>query len=446
MKKLTTLVLLLLLSASPALAQRPGVCIDTTFSATGRTLLNIPGGTDGMGSASFTYRTTGSPGSLSIAIEAGNVLVATETPIEQIAAVTTTSGQVDMGAVPRNFRFWYANVATLSGGSSPTIILTSCFLMNPASVALGTGAFSIGSVDIDNGQAADGAAVAGNPIRIAGSDGSNTQNILTDLGGRLALVTIVVGADGASNNQIGKFSDFGGSGTGFAAAFPFLFNGTTWDRARGDTAGAQVQGPAADGAAVAGNPVRMAGKDSSGNTQDFAVSTSGILAQRVFTGADAFSNSDIGVWEGAVGTDLLSASGPWLFNGTTWDRQRNNEEITVLASAARTAQTDSSDLTNFNAQGILLTVDISLDPSTASITPNIQSKDPVSGNYSTIWTAAAALTGTGTTTYLVYPGVLAADFNGTEAVSIALPRTWRFRMTVADAESMTWSAGSSYNN
>jgi hypothetical protein len=38
---------------------------------------------------------------------------------------------------------------------------------------------------------------------------------------------------------------------------------------------AQVVGPAADGAAVSGNPVRIAGKDGSGNTQDIATDSSG---------------------------------------------------------------------------------------------------------------------------------------------------------------------------
>lgn len=44
------------------------------------------------------------------------------------------------------------------------------------------------------------------------------------------------------------------------------------------TGNVTVVGPAADGAAVSGNPVRIAGKDGSGNTQDLATDTNGILA------------------------------------------------------------------------------------------------------------------------------------------------------------------------
>ncbi len=343
LRRFPFLLLLSLLTAAPSWAQ-VGRCLDTTISATGRTLLSVPRGPESYASAGFTYRTTGSPGGVSIAIEAGNVLVATETPIEQIAAVTTTSGQVDMGAVPRNFRFWYANTATLSGGSSPTIVLTSCFSLN---------AFSVAAV----GQAADGDPVLGYGVRITGKDSSgNVKDIATGSSGELVVASLNNAADGVSNGQLGKLI----------------------------TAGA--------------NP-----------------------------------SSFLGVY-------------PHLYNGSTHDRQRNNEAFAILASSARTAQTDSSDLTNFNNSGILLTVDISLDPGTASITPNIQSKDPVSGNYSIIWTAAAALTAVGTYTYLIYPGVLAADFDGTESASIAIPRIFRFRMAVADSESMTWSAGSTYVN
>jgi hypothetical protein len=44
-----------------------------------------------------------------------------------------------------------------------------------------------------------------------------------------------------------------------------------------------VAGPAADGAAVSGNPVRVGGKDGSGNTQDIATDTSGELQVDVLT-------------------------------------------------------------------------------------------------------------------------------------------------------------------
>ena len=125
--------LALWLCASVAAAETP-TCIDTTFSTTGRQQLTVPGGAEIYGSVRFSYRTTGSPTGVSISIEAGNVAAATQTPFEQIAAVTNTAG-ASMGTAAAGWRFWFANVATLAGGASPTIILTSCFHPSAFSIA-----------------------------------------------------------------------------------------------------------------------------------------------------------------------------------------------------------------------------------------------------------------------------------------------------------------------
>ena len=128
MKKL---LLALFLLALPAYSQSPS-CTNLTFSATGRQLFAVGGGTDlsRFSGANFTYRTTGTPATLSITIEGANVLAATETPITKVAASTTTTGQVDLGKANGPFRFWYANLATLTGGTSPTVIVTGCFQPN----------------------------------------------------------------------------------------------------------------------------------------------------------------------------------------------------------------------------------------------------------------------------------------------------------------------------
>ena len=56
---------------------------------------------------------------------------------------------------------------------------------------------------------------------------------------------------------------------------------------------ASVQGQAADAAAVAGNPVRVSGRDGAGNTQDIATDTSGELQVDVVS-IVAGSNVDVG--------------------------------------------------------------------------------------------------------------------------------------------------------
>jgi len=117
---------------------------------------------------------------------------------------------------------------------------------------------------------------------------------------------------------------------------------------------------------------------------------------------------------------------------------RNNEEITLLASAARTAQTDSAAQVNHNHRGMILFVDVTVDAAAGAITPNIAVKDPVSGTAKVIWTAAAAIAATGQFVYMLLPG--AADAGSyTEQKELAIPRDWFFRMTVADADSLTYS-------
>lgn len=66
------------------------------------------------------------------------------------------------------------------------------------------------------------------------------------------------------------------------------FDGTAWERIHTDTGNrVLVSGQAADGAAVAGNPVRVGGKDGSGNTQDIITDTDGHLQVDILSGAGA---------------------------------------------------------------------------------------------------------------------------------------------------------------
>lgn len=124
-----------------------------------------------------------------------------------------------------------------------------------------SGAWSItGDVTVV-GKAADGAAVSGNPVLIGGQDGTNAQSILTDTIGR----QVVVGAAAIGASIAGAPVMIGGTdAVGVArsmllgadnadavavitnsvqrvAAEGYVYNGTTWDRLRGNaTDGALV--------------------------------------------------------------------------------------------------------------------------------------------------------------------------------------------------------------
>lgn len=117
-----------------------------------------------------------------------------------------------------------------------------------------------------------------------------------------------------------------------------------------------------------------------------------------------------------------------------------NQEVTVFSSAARTATSQSSDLTNYYWRGIVLTIDVTAVTATPSVVFTIQGKSTLGSDYYTIL-ASAAITATGQTVLRVYPG-LTASANLT--VNDVLPAVWRVDATHADADSITFSVSANY--
>lgn len=108
---------------------------------------------------------------------------------------------------------------------------------------------------------------------------------------------------------------------------------------------------------------------------------------------------------------------------------------TLLASAARTTLQASAD---FSAEEVLCSdfiFNVTVDPGTASITPSIQGKDPLTGAYYTILTGAA-VSAVGITVMRVGKDIIAA---ANVAANAMLPLEYRVSVAVADAESMTYS-------
>jgi hypothetical protein len=116
------------------------------------------------------------------------------------------------------------------------------------------------------------------------------------------------------------------------------------------------------------------------------------------------------------------------YNGASFDRWRNNGEVTALASAARTAAINSADLTNYNWKGAHIIVNVSSYTS-GTLTVTIQGKDPISGSYYSIL-VGAGITSAGITILKVYPGILAAP---NAAASDIIPRTWRVSCSAVSA-------------
>jgi len=150
----------------------------------------------------------------------------------------------------------------------------------------------------------------------------------------------------------------------------------------------------------------------------------------------------------AVNDGATTAPSPqMLYNGATYDIQRNNIQGTLLASAARTATTMSANQTNYNARGLHVTLDISVASGTGGLQIRAQGIDIASGNFYSLNGAPTAIVATGTYDYEFYPGVsgvVAGSNNVNGRSSTSLPRIWRLTVTHGDASSYTYSVGFSY--
>ena len=113
----------------------------------------------------------------------------------------------------------------------------------------------------------------------------------------------------------------------------------------------------------------------------------------------------------------------------------NNTNLVLLSSAARTAATTSTDITNTDYRGCHIIIDVTVDPASASITPTIQGLDSVSGKYYTLL-VGSAITAVGTTVLRIYPGLVAS---ANVTVNDILPNKFRVSMAVADTDSITYS-------
>ena len=247
--------------------------------------------------------------------------------------------------------------------------------------------------------------------------------------------------------------------------------------------GVFVEGPAAENAAAAGNPLLSGGRyDSSartlGNADAGAIALSAsarVIAvnpddtniggtahtdDAAFTpasddGTMAFAfvdeTSTDSVDEGDGGAVRMTANRvlkavPALNDGTTEgvDHMQSNIEGTVLVSVARTASTKSVDFTNINASGVIVWLDITAVPGGDTITARFQGKDPVSGTYKDL-IVDSARSATAFVGFSLYSG---SDQAGVyeQQFGIGVPRTWRIRVVHSAGSSFSYSVGYSYVN
>lgn len=160
---------------------------------------------------------------------------------------------------------------------------------------------------------------------------------------------------------------------------------------------------------------------------------------RGFPAADGTGNTVGALLDQVSSTLRFLGVMPFLHNGITWDRQRNNIEGVALASAARTASTASPDITNHNARGIMVMLNVTAASGTGGLQVRVQAKDPVSGNYLGINSAPAAITAVGMQVYVLYPGANTTNTDIAQVSGLLVPRTLRIFVSHGDGSSYTYS-------
>lgn len=139
-------------------------------------------------------------------------------------------------------------------------------------------------------------------------------------------------------------------------------------------------------------------------------------------GADSLANTY---------NQILAAAQMYAFNSGTLDRWRNNYGSTVLATGDRNSSTNSADLVNRNARGIIVTlrVNSSTPGGTDTITMNVQAKNTLTGNYNVI-TDFSSRNAAGVLIGVVYPAAIETlAISDIEVQGIPLPRDFRIRVT-----------------
>lgn len=150
--------------------------------------------------------------------------------------------------------------------------------------------------------------------------------------------------------------------------------------------------------------------------------------------ADGVGNAQATV-VGHSGNTILHNIAGFAFNGTTWDRQRNNLGLTALSSASRTT-TQTVAVTNYNHVAGRFYLNVT-SAGTGSITLSIEEIDPVSGATRVIL-AGVAVTANGLNVYEVGPGLVAV---ANQAANAFLPRSFNIVVTANNVNAVSYSVG-----
>ena len=204
----------------------------------------------------------------------------------------------------------------------------------------------------------------------------------------------------------------------------------------------QVGGPGASGAALTGNPNRIGGAFNTtqptvttGQTVDLQATARGELLVTLSNGAAALLPAAAASADALANPTVtqIGAAELW-FNGTTWDRVRNNVNGTTGDTGAKTASFAGATQTNYNAKGAIVTVLCgTVSGTTPTLTAQLQYSPDAGTTWVSIGAASTAVTATGNTiVFLAYPTQTSVTTGGTQTVLLntILPRTWRLNYVI----------------
>ena len=287
------------------------------------------------------------------------------------------------------------------------------------------------------GSGSSGSPPTTGPTLIGGSDGTNLRTIKTDSSGNMK----VTGVETVGTPTAGAPILMGG------------FDGTNVRLMTTDASGNQMNvGNVAAAATDSGNPIKIGGKGNSSTPTAVAIGQRTDLWTTLNGGAIVAPLSTNAVADNATSTTILRMQayngadgglsvGTSIFNGTSWDRQRNNVDTAALVTLAAQAagSGNSADQTNYNGRGVQLGVNITVAAAGGSLTVTIQGKDVASGTYYTLLTFTSGVAATGFTLQTVYPGCIAV---ANSVANLPLPRIWRVAWTV-NVNNITATIGAS---
>jgi hypothetical protein len=118
---------------------------------------------------------------------------------------------------------------------------------------------------------------------------------------------------------------------------------------------------------------------------------------------------------------------------------RVQTELTLLGSAARTADPTVTAETNNQHPGVLLVLDVSAASGTGGLSLSVRGYDPISDNTFDVLADPEAILATGTYAFLVAPAA-SRGANGLRVTEAGyLPRKWDVAIVHGDGSSYTYS-------